>query len=500
GCCPVRLKKLQPWWLRGLDLSKCKLDTSLISLGEISQNSPSLAVRAYWSVLNYRWFSLVVLFRLGWWEVALVLGGFPFLVLLSVHEGFEAWVVGKIMAEEKINREAIYRALKSLWFRKEPINFVTMMDGLFLLKFRSNVDRERIFNFPSIALISQTGVAKLGYKFLAKWLGIGERQKGVDGRSASMAQEEGFMMIQKGKEKVKTRDEVSDLCSPTSKHAPQIMNLRRTMIKRKKNKVGNGAGLVESLIRMRLAPLEAIIILCWNCCGCKSRTTVCQLRQLLAITDPNIVFLSETKLWANEFEQICVRCKMDGSFVVDQNENKKGLAYYGGIGLKEVQGRCRPKVAMNNFRIIMDNLALVDVEPDKGWFTWTNNRKGNRELRDRLGRFLVFASWIGRVPFFSSSVLRQTCSDHDVVLDTMGRKLREEMRDPRLSFGIDCIRLHLGKWKFQWFKKGQDHMRHLSDRIHKHMDGPILEANVERLCASQARLGCFYEEEEEERY
>ncbi|MBA0662523.1 hypothetical protein Goklo_006628 [Gossypium klotzschianum] len=130
-----------------------------------------------------------------------------------------------------------------------------------------------------------------------------------------MAQEEGFMMIQKGKEKVKTRDEVSDLCSPTSKHAPQIMNLRRTMIKRKKNKVGNGEGLVESLIRM-------------------SRTIVCQLRQLLAITDPNIVFLSETKLWANEFEQICVRCKMDGSFVVDQNENKKGLAYYGGIGLK----------------------------------------------------------------------------------------------------------------------------------------------------------------------
>ncbi|MBA0694534.1 hypothetical protein Goari_004817 [Gossypium aridum] len=26
------------------------------------------------------------------------------------------------MAEEKINREAIYRALKSLWFTKEPIS------------------------------------------------------------------------------------------------------------------------------------------------------------------------------------------------------------------------------------------------------------------------------------------------------------------------------------------------------------------------------------------
>ncbi|MBA0694535.1 hypothetical protein Goari_004818 [Gossypium aridum] len=118
-----------------------------------------------------------------------------------------------------------------------------------------------------------------------------------------MAQEEGFMMIQKGKENVKTRDKVSDSCSPTSKHAPRIMNLGITMIKRKKNKVGNGEGLDESLIRMVIDDAEK--------CG----------------------------------------------------------------------GRRRPKVAMDNFRIIMDDLALVDVKPDKG-------------------------------------------------------KLREEMRDPRLSFGL----------------------------------------------------------------
>ncbi|MBA0778237.1 hypothetical protein Gotri_006128, partial [Gossypium trilobum] len=92
---------------------------------------------------------------------------------------------------------------------------------------------------------------------------------------------------------------------------------------------------------------------------------------------------------------------------------------------------------MDNFWIIMDDLAFVDVKPDKGWFTWMNNREGNRELRDHLGRFLVLAFWLGCVPFFSSSVLRQTCSNYDaVLLDTLGRKLREEMRDPRLSFGL----------------------------------------------------------------
>lgn len=50
------------------------------------------------------------------------------------------------MAEEKINREAMYRVLKSLWFTKETINFVAMMEGLFLVKFGSKEDKERIFN------------------------------------------------------------------------------------------------------------------------------------------------------------------------------------------------------------------------------------------------------------------------------------------------------------------------------------------------------------------
>lgn len=35
------------------------------------------------------------------------------------------------MFEENINREAMYKVLKSLWYAKEPVNFLAMMDGLF---------------------------------------------------------------------------------------------------------------------------------------------------------------------------------------------------------------------------------------------------------------------------------------------------------------------------------------------------------------------------------
>ncbi|KAB2084955.1 hypothetical protein ES319_A05G369500v1 [Gossypium barbadense] len=94
---------------------------------------------------------------------------------------------------------------------------------------------------------------------------------------------------------------------------------------------------------------------------------------------------------------------------------------------------------MDDFQMVMDELALVDVKPDKGWFTWTNNHEGNSEVRECLDRFLVLASWSGCVLFLPSSVLRRTCSDHDaILLDTLGRKSREDIRDSRLSFQFEA--------------------------------------------------------------
>ncbi|PPD76368.1 hypothetical protein GOBAR_DD26706 [Gossypium barbadense] len=103
--------------------------------------------------------------------------------------------------------------------------------------------------------------------------------------------------------------------------------------------------------------------------------------------------------------------------------------------LEKLSGRPRPTVPMDNFRKIMDDLTLVDVKPDKRWFTWSNNCKRNRVVKERLNRFLVSASWLGRVSFLSTQVLCQTSSDRDaILLDTLGRKPRDDMKDPRLSF------------------------------------------------------------------
>ncbi|KAH1129737.1 hypothetical protein J1N35_001115 [Gossypium stocksii] len=60
--------------------------------------------------------------------------------------GHEAWAVGKIMYEEKINREVMYRVLKSLWSSKEAVNFVALNEGVMLVKFGNIDDRTRILN------------------------------------------------------------------------------------------------------------------------------------------------------------------------------------------------------------------------------------------------------------------------------------------------------------------------------------------------------------------
>lgn len=66
-------------------------------------------------------------------------------------------------------------------------------------------------------------------------------------------------------------------------------------------------------------------LLCWNCHRLGNPATVGELRQLLATNNPNIIFLSETKLRNCDIGKIQRRCNMSESFVVDSNRSKGGL-------------------------------------------------------------------------------------------------------------------------------------------------------------------------------
>ena len=51
------------------------------------------------------------------------------------------------------------------------------------------------------------------------------------------------------------------------------------------------------------------------------------------------------------------------------------------------------------FRDTIEELALVDIIPGEGWFTWNNKRVGEKHIVSRLDRFLVSESIIDQVKF-----------------------------------------------------------------------------------------------------
>ncbi|KAK5839968.1 hypothetical protein PVK06_008828 [Gossypium arboreum] len=99
-------------------------------------------------------------------------------------------------------------------------------------------------------------------------------------------------------------------------------------------------------------------------------------------------------------------------------------------------GQRKPRALMDDFREVVEELSLVVLKADKGWFTWVNNRDGNAMAKERLDCFMISANDVANFPFIETKVVRQSKSDHDaILLDTMGRKPNE--CDPRLSFRYD---------------------------------------------------------------
>lgn len=93
---------------------------------------------------------------------------------------------------------------------------------------------------------------------------------------------------------------------------------------------------------------------------------------------------------------------------------------------------------MNEFKNIMDKMTLVDIKPDKGWFTWVNNKSGGSMIEERVDRFLTSVSVIEKFPFMATNVVRQTKADHHaIIMDMYGRKPKEHLKYPRLCFKFD---------------------------------------------------------------
>ncbi|PPD88753.1 hypothetical protein GOBAR_DD14313 [Gossypium barbadense] len=104
-------------------------------------------------------------------------------------------------------------------------------------------------------------------------------------------------------------------------------------------------------------------------------------------------------------------------------------------GSLEEGGRRKPNALMEDFCEIVDELSMVELKTDNEWFTWVNNNEGTTMVKERLDRFFISTNDVNNFPFLKTKVLRQSSSDHDaIILDTQGRRPRDNLRDPRLCF------------------------------------------------------------------
>ncbi|KAK5833747.1 hypothetical protein PVK06_017601 [Gossypium arboreum] len=106
---------------------------------------------------------------------------------------------------------------------------------------------------------------------------------------------------------------------------------------------------------------------------------------------------------------------------------------------EKMRTRRKPRMQIDEFREVLEELPLVDIKTTRGWFAWINNRDGNKLVKKRLDRFVMAANTFSVFPFIEANVIRHTKSDHDVVLlDTLVRKPKEKQKDPRLSFKFNA--------------------------------------------------------------
>ncbi|KAG8486025.1 hypothetical protein CXB51_019383 [Gossypium anomalum] len=320
-------------------------------------------------------------------------------------KSYEAWAVGKIMSKERINRKAIYRVLKSLWFTKEEVNFVALDEGVIFVKFGAIEDRRRILNlspwlfdqclFALLPFVKGQDLIKYAFNITPFWTRIYnipfeqmDRQVAVDvgeaigevlaidwrdrdggwidyirlrikidmlkpfRRMVHLVGSDGLLVIRLKnaleKKNIMKRATLASNMEVGSRfnyeeqpkweeteeikknHNAEISNAVERNgddndLMRLKEKEKNLSWLEENLrtffhlARRWLVPSPAksnetsLLELLWTWESCDT-------------TNPNVIFLCETKKQANNFSHIRSLCRMDGCLVVNSNGRSGGLA------------------------------------------------------------------------------------------------------------------------------------------------------------------------------
>ncbi|PPR91253.1 hypothetical protein GOBAR_AA29434 [Gossypium barbadense] len=404
-------------------------------------------------------------------------------------KGFESWAVGKVMATEHPNREAMYRVFKSLWYTKEEVDFVALKEGAVIVKFGCLEDRCRILNlmpwlfdkclFSMVPFVKGKNIASYEFGLSPFWLRVYnipielmDRQLAVEVGNAI-----GELVAIDWKDRNGAWTEFMRL-----KVKINISKPLRRIVKLASRYGGETIGVIK---------YERLPDFCYVC-GLIGHTSknYKDNREGDGINDSNAQYGSWMRApFMNPNQERNMR--RNGVEIVKTtitvNEDKE-----------ESQTNSRDESRQSAQK---GKEKEVDLKTDNGWFTWVNNREGTARVKERLDRFLMSANAVNSFPFLETRVIRQSSSDHDAIsLDTEGRRPRDGLRDPRLSFKYDVcwarnekakkiikeawqrgsqdtlekisfVGNELGRWQYKKLKQMRNQIGSLQAKINSTIDG-----------------------------
>ncbi|MBA0721587.1 hypothetical protein Golax_009111, partial [Gossypium laxum] len=297
-------------------------------------------------------------------------------------QGYEAWEVGNIIAKEKVNREAMHKVLKSIWFTNDEVCFVALNEEVFLVKFKSIEDRMRIMSMRPW-LFNQCLFVMLPF--------------------IKVQELDGQMATEVGKA-------IGDVVA---------INWR--------DREGGWMEFIRLKIKIDVShPLHRIIHLVGKDESESYAHSKGDKGSKEGTRDDNETTKQKRKEKAREWEEDLALFSLIEKRSTKLAQEVSTEGHSGGLVM----------LWKNDTDV---ELNLVDLQMDRGWFAWVNNHEGNRMVKERLDRFLMSTDAFNDFPFIATNVLRKANSDDDVImLDSMRQKPKENTKDPRLSFKFDA--------------------------------------------------------------
>ncbi|KAK5843190.1 hypothetical protein PVK06_005634 [Gossypium arboreum] len=194
--------------------------------------------------------------------------------------------------------------------------------------------------------------------------------------------------------------------------------------------------------------------MCWNCRGLGNHAKLRELKQLLDANSPDLIFLSETKMTANDFRSVQNKCRLQDGLAVNSEGRCGGLALMWRDGMNvSIQNYSKHHI---NSMVKLENNKHIRVTGFYGHAN-PNLRSNSWDILRRVGES-IREEWIVGGDFNAflkdgekeggRRGVRAQMNEFKEVMDELvlvdikpdnlwGRKLKECPKDNRLSFKFD---------------------------------------------------------------